>query len=70
MGALTAVLLFVGGYDALNAVITVVALPAVILTLLMVASAIKMLLNRAKYDKTYREDDPHEVETSDLTPDL
>ena len=54
MGVLTWVLLFVGGYDALNAVIIVVAFPAVIVTILMVISAIKMLLNREKYDVTYQ----------------
>lgn len=56
MGVLTWVLLFVGGYSALNAVITVVAFPAVIVTLLMVISAFKLLLNREKYDMTYREE--------------
>ncbi|MCC8166243.1 MAG: BCCT family transporter [Planctomycetes bacterium] len=61
MGALTAVLLFVGGYNALNAVITVFAFPSVILTLLMVISAIKMLLNRKKYDITYYEKEVEEV---------
>lgn len=56
MGALTFILLYVGGYDALNAMITVFALPAVIVTILMTIAAFRMLLNRKKYDATYIEE--------------
>lgn len=53
MGLLTFVLLYVGGYDALNSVIVVCGFPAAIITIFVVFSAIKLLLNRKKYDKTY-----------------
>lgn len=56
MGALTALLLFVGGYDALCTAMVVLAFPAAILLLLVVCAAFKMLLNREIYDVTYQEE--------------
>lgn len=57
MGMLTFVLLYVGGYNALNSVIVVAGFPAAIITIFVTISAIKMLLNRKKYDKTYVEEE-------------
>lgn len=56
MGALTLVLLYIGGYDALNAAMVFLAFPAAILLLFVVISALKMLFNREKYDATYIEE--------------
>lgn len=56
MGVLTAVLLFAGGYDALNNAIVFMGLPAALFTILVIISGIKFLLNREKYDETYKEE--------------
>lgn len=53
MGLLTLVLLYVGGYNALNSVIVVAGFPAAIITIFVVFSAFRILMNREKYDKTY-----------------
>ena len=70
MGALTFILLYVGGYDALNAMITVFALPAVIVTILMTIAAFRMLLNRKKYDATYIEELEEEQEREQVIEEL
>lgn len=62
MGALTLVLLYIGGYDALNAAMVFLAFPAAILLLLVVLSAFKFLFNREKYDLTYQEELKQEEE--------
>lgn len=54
MGALTMILLFVGGYDALNSMMVLLAFPAAILMLFVIVSFVKMVTNREKYDLTYR----------------
>ncbi len=56
MGFLTFVLLYVGGYDALNSAIVVCGFPAAIVTIFVVIAAVKFLSNRKKYDYTYREE--------------
>lgn len=56
MGVLTMVLLFVGGYDALNQVIVVLGFPAVIFTLIVLIAGIRFILHRDKYDVTYIEE--------------
>lgn len=56
MGALTFVLLYVGGYDTLNEMMVFLAFPFGVLLFLIVLSAIKMLMNREKYDVTYQEE--------------
>lgn len=53
MGLLTFVLLYVGGYNALNSAIVVLGFPAAIVTIFVAFSALKFLLNRDKYDLTY-----------------
>lgn len=58
MGILTLVLLYVGGYNALNTVIVLCGFPAAIITILAAISGVKILLNRKKYDTTYEEADP------------
>lgn len=55
MGVLTMVLLFVGGYDALNQVIVALGFPAVIFTLIVLIAGVKFILHRDKYDATYIE---------------
>jgi len=54
MGALTFVLLYVGGYNALNQMVVFLAFPAAILLFMVVLSFIKMVTNREKYDVTYQ----------------
>lgn len=49
-------LLYVGGYDALNSAIVVCGFPAAIVTIFVVIAAVKFLSNRKKYDYTYREE--------------
>ena len=56
MGALTFMLLYVGGYDALNSVMVALAFPAAILMVLVMFSFIKFLRHRDKYDVTYQEE--------------
>ena len=56
MGALTFVLLYIGGYDALNEMIVFLGFPLGIVMFLIVLSTIKMLTNREKYDLTYQEE--------------
>ena len=56
MGALTFVLLYVGGYDALNQMVVFLGFPAAILLFLSTISLIKILTNREKYDVTYQEE--------------
>ncbi len=56
MGALTLVLLFVGGYDAMNSMMVVMGFPAIILMIFVMISGIKMLANREKYDKYYKDE--------------
>ena len=56
MGALTMLLLYVGGYDALSECMVVVAFPVAIVLLLVCLSVFKFLFNREKYDVTYREE--------------
>nr|WP_278286326.1 BCCT family transporter [Eubacterium callanderi] len=56
MGVLTMVLLFVGGYDALNQVIVALGFPAVIFTLIVLIAGVKFILHRDKYDATYIEE--------------
>lgn len=56
MGALTFVLLYVGGYDTLNEMMVFLAFPFGVLLFLIVLWAIKMLMNREKYDVTYQEE--------------
>ncbi|WP_158577919.1 MULTISPECIES: BCCT family transporter [Eubacterium] len=56
MGVLTMVLLFVGGYDALNQVIVALGFPAVIFTLLVLIAGVKFILHRDRYDATYIEE--------------
>ena len=56
MGFLTFVLLYVGGYDALNSAIVVCGFPAAIVTIFVVIAAVKFLGNRRKFDYTYREE--------------
>lgn len=58
MGILTLVLLYVGGYNALNTVIVLCGFPAAIITILAAASGLKILTNRKKYDTTYEEESP------------
>ena len=55
-GVLTMVLLFVGGYDALNQVIVALGFPAVIFTLIVLIAGVKFILHRDKYDATYIEE--------------
>lgn len=64
MGVLTFILLYVGGYNALNSVIVVCGFPAAIITIFVVISAMKMLFNREKYDKTYQEELREAAETA------
>lgn len=56
MGALTIVLLFVGGYDALNMVIVFLGLPVVVFTIIVLAAGVKFLRHRDIYDRTYIEE--------------
>lgn len=56
MGALTFVLLYIGGYDALNEMIVFLGFPLGIVMFLIVLSTVKMLTNREKYDLTYQEE--------------
>ena len=56
MGALTMLLLFAGGYDALSECMVVVAFPVAIVLLLMCLSVFKFLFHREKYDVTYQEE--------------
>lgn len=56
MGVLTAVLLFVGGYDALNMVVVVLGFPACVIQIFVLISIVKFLRNREKYDITYQEE--------------
>lgn len=56
MGALTFVLLYVGGSDALNEMMVFLAFPFGILLFLIIISMIKMLAQREKYDITYQEE--------------
>lgn len=56
MGALSFVLLYVGGYDALSEMMVFLAFPFGILMFLIVLSTIKMLMHREKYDMTYIEE--------------
>lgn len=69
MGLLTFVMLYVGGYDALNSAIVVCGFPAAIITICVVFSAIKMLRNRDKYDKTYiaEMEEDKQAELAELT---
>ena len=56
MGVLTMVLLFVGGYDALNQVIVVLGFPAVIFILIVLIAGVRFILHRDKYDVAYIEE--------------
>lgn len=56
MGVFTAILLYAGGYNALSQVMVVFALPCVIAYFFIMASGMKFLFNRKKYDVTYQED--------------
>ena len=56
MGVMTFVLLYVGGYNALNAAITVAAFPCVILTLFIIGAGVKVLIQRKKYDIEFLEE--------------
>lgn len=56
MGVLTFMLLYVGGYDALNSVMVALAFPAAILMVLVMFSFVKFLRHRDKYDVTYQEE--------------
>jgi glycine betaine transporter len=56
MGALTLVLLYAGGYEALSECMVVVAFPIAIVLLLMCLSVFKFLFHREKHDATYREE--------------
>ena len=56
MGVLTAVLLVVGGYAAMETAMIVIAFPVVILMLFVIVSGFKFLLFREKYDVTYQEE--------------
>ena len=56
MGVLTFVLLYIGGYDALNQMVVFLGFPGAILLFLALLSLIKMLTNREKYDVTYQEE--------------
>ena len=56
MGALSFVLLYVGGYDALSEMMVFLGFPFGILMFLIVLSTIKMLMNREKYAMTYIEE--------------
>ena len=56
MGALTVLLLFAGGYDALSECMVVVAFPVAVVLLLMCLSVFKFLFHREKYDVTYQEE--------------
>ncbi len=64
MGALTFILLYVGGYDALNSAMVVLAFPAAILLMFVVISGIKFLTNREKYDITYQEELAEQAEAA------
>ena len=50
------VLLFVGGYDALNQVIVALGFPAVIFTIIVLIAGVKFILHRDRYDATYIEE--------------
>ena len=56
MGFLTFVLLYVGGYDALNSAIVVCGFPCAIVTIFVVISAFRFLSHRDKYDCTYQDE--------------
>lgn len=56
MGAVTWVLLFIGGYDAITTAITVLALPAFVFTIFVVVAIFKFVLQREKYDLIYQEE--------------
>ncbi|MBQ8585266.1 MAG: BCCT family transporter [Butyricicoccus sp.] len=56
MGLLTFTLVFVGGYDAMDASIVCWGLPACALICVLVISAFKFLFNRKKYDLAYAEE--------------
>ena len=70
MGVMTFVLLYVGGYDALNAAITVAAFPCVILTLFIIGAGVKILVQRKKYDITFLEEVEEEEEREALIEEL
>ena len=56
MGALTLLLLYAGGYDALSECMVVIAFPVAIVLLLVCASVFKFLFHREEYDVTYQEE--------------
>lgn len=56
MGLLTFVLVYVGGYDAMDTSIVCWGVPSCILLCLMAVSCFKFLMKRKKYDLTYQEE--------------
>ncbi|WP_329886362.1 BCCT family transporter [Pseudoramibacter faecis] len=68
MGLLTFVLVYVGGYDAMNTSIVCWGLPASLLLCLMVISCFKFLLHRENYDYTYIEENAEATAMAEAKP--